>query len=135
MNAAGNCRTRFGSISRATAQALMISEPNGKGLLRRFADDQSGSNLIIFALILPVLVGAAGLGTEAGWWSYKHKNMQSAADSGAASAATAGTNLTAEADSVTALYGYANGLNNVTVTVNQPPSTGNFTSNPKAVEV
>ncbi|SIO65781.1 Putative Flp pilus-assembly TadE/G-like [Bradyrhizobium erythrophlei] len=84
---------------------------------------------------MPVLVGAAGLGTEAGWWSYKHKNMQSAADSGAASAATAGSNLNAEANAVTATYGYANGVNNVTVTVNQPPSTGNFTSNPQAVEV
>src|SRR6266478_3348415 len=135
MSSTGNCRTRFESISRATAQAPMISEPNGKGLLQRFADDQSGSNVIIFALILPVLVGAAGLGTEAGWWSYKHKNMQSAADSGAVSAATAGTNLTAEANAVTATYGYANGLNNVTVTVNQPPSTGNYASNPQAVEV
>jgi len=135
MSSTGNCRTRFWSISRAMAQAPMISEPNGNGLLRRFADDQSGSNVIIFALIMPVLVGAAGLGTEAGWWSYKHKNMQSAADSGAASAATAGTNLTAEANAVTATYGYANGLNNVTVTVNQPPSTGNYASNPQAVEV
>jgi Flp pilus assembly protein TadG len=135
MSSTGNRSTRFWSISRAMAHAPMISEPNGKGVLRRFADDQSGSNVIIFALIMPVLVGAAGLGTEAGWWSYKHKNMQSAADSGAASAATAGTNLNAEANAVTATYGYANGVNNVTVTVNQPPSTGNYTSNPQAVEV
>jgi hypothetical protein len=61
--------------------------------------------------------------------------MQSAADSGATSAATAGTNLTSEANSVTATYGYANGVNNVTVTVNQPPTTGNYVSNPQAVEV
>jgi Flp pilus assembly protein TadG len=113
----------------------MRAKPNDKGLLRRFAHDQSGSNVIIFALVLPVLVGAAGLGTEVGLWSYKHKNMQSAADSGAVSAATAGSNLTAEANAVTATYGYANGLNNVTITVNQPPSTGNNTSNPQAVEV
>ena len=64
MNAAGNSHTRFGSISRAMAHALMIAEPNGKGLLGRFADDQSGSNVIIFALLMPVLIGAAGLGTE-----------------------------------------------------------------------
>jgi hypothetical protein len=84
---------------------------------------------------MPVLVGAASLGTEVGWWLYKHKNMQSAADSGAVSAASAGSNLTTEANAVTATYGYANGLLNVTVTVNQPPSTGNYTSNPQAVEV
>src|SRR5215475_9428071 len=94
------------------------------GILQRFIQDQSGSYVIISALLMPVLVGAAGLGTEVGWWYYKHKNMQSAADSGAVSAATAyvaGGDLTAEANAVTANYGYANALNNVTVTVNQPP--------------
>src|SRR6266540_1398649 len=108
---------------------------NRSGLFRRFLRDQSGSYVILSALLMPVLVGTAGLGTEVGWWCYKHKNMQSAADSGAVSAATAGSNLTVEANSVTATYGYANGLNNVTVTVNRPPSSGNFTSNPEAVEV
>ena len=58
-------------------------------LVRQFGRDQSGSYVIISALLMPVLVGTAGLGTEVGWWYYKHKNMQSAADSGAVSAATA----------------------------------------------
>src|SRR5260370_41298763 len=61
--------------------------------------------------------------------------MRSAADSGAVSAATVGTNLYAEANSVTASFGYANGLNNATVTVNRPPSTGNYASTPQAVAV
>ncbi|OKO82996.1 hypothetical protein AC628_02725 [Bradyrhizobium sp. NAS96.2] len=84
---------------------------------------------------MPVLVGTAGLGTEVAWWFYKHKNMMSAADSAAVSAATAGTNLVTEANAVTTFYGYANGIGNVTVTVNQPPSTGSFASSPQAVEV
>lgn len=107
-------------------------------LFRRFVRDQSGSYVIISALLMPVLVGTAGLGTEVGWWFYKHKNMQSAADSGAVSAATAasaGGDLLAEANAVTANYGYANAMNNVTVKVNQPPKSGNFTSNLQAVEV
>ncbi len=104
-------------------------------LLRRFAKDQSGSYVIVVSLVMPVLIGTAGLGSEVGWWLYLHKNMQSAADSGAVSAATAGSNLTAEANAVTASYGYANGVNNVTVTVNQPPTSGNYTTNPQAVEV
>ena len=91
--------------------------------------------MLVVALMMPVLVGTAGLGTEVVWWLYKHKNMQSAADSGAVSAATAGSNLTVQANSVTASYGYANGVNNVTVTVNQPPTLGNFTTNTQAVEV
>lgn len=108
------------------------------GLLERFARDQSGSYVIISALLMPVLVGTAGLGTEVGWWYYKHKNMQSAADSGAVSAATAasaGTDPSSEAKAVTASYGYPSGLNNVTVTVNQPPKSGNYASNMQAIEV
>lgn len=108
------------------------------GQLRQFARDQSGSYVLVSALLMPVLVGTAGLGTEVGWWYYKHKNMQSAADSGAVSAATAavaGTDLLSEANAVTANYGYANGVNNVTVAVNQPPKTGGYASNPQAVEV
>lgn len=91
--------------------------------------------MLAVSLMAPVLIGIAGLGTEAVWWLYKHKNMQSAADSGAVSAATAGTNLSAEANSVMAAYGYANGVNSVTVAVNQPPSSGNYATSPQAVEV
>src|SRR5438445_2002993 len=109
-----------------------------RSLIWRFSRDQSGSYVILSALLMPVLVGTAGLGTEVGWWYYKHKNMQSAADSGAVSAATAvtaGTDLAAEANAVTANYGYANSVNNVTIAVNQPPKTGNYTLNSQAVEV
>jgi Flp pilus assembly protein TadG len=100
------------------------SSQGAPSLLRRFACDRSGSYVILSAVLMPVLVGTAGLGTEVGLWYYKHKNMQSAADSGAVSAATAGSNLTAEANAITASYGYANGVSNVTVAVNQPPKTG-----------
>jgi Flp pilus assembly protein TadG len=107
-------------------------------LVQRFIQDRSGSYAIIVALLMPVLVGTAGLGTEVGWWYYKHKNMQSAADSGAVSAATAvtaGGDLNFEAKAVAANYGYANGVKNVSVVVNQPPKTGNYTSNLQAIEV
>lgn len=107
-------------------------------LFQEFIRDQSGSYVILSALLMPVLVGTAGLGTEVGWWYYKHKNMQSAADSGAVSAATAvsaGGDLTSEANAVTANYGYVNAANSVTITVNQPPKTGNYTSNLQAIEV
>lgn len=114
---------------------ILISERDALSLLRRFAGDQSGSYVILSALLMPVLVGTAGLGTEVGLWYYKHKNMQSAADSGAVSAATAGSNLTAEANAITASYGYANGVGNVAVAVNQPPKTGNYASDPQAIEV
>jgi Flp pilus assembly protein TadG len=131
----GKCLSRFDSLSCVFTLAPIVARPDGESLLQRFRRDQSGSYMIVAALTMPVLVGTAGLGTEVGWWLYTHKNMQSAADSAAVSAATAGSNLNAEADTVTALYGFTNGSKNVTVTVNQPPSTGNYTSSPQAVEV
>jgi len=131
----GKCLSRFDSLSCVFALAPIVARPDRESLLQRFRRDQSGSYMIVAALTMPVLVGTAGLGTEVGWWLYTHKNMQSAADSAAVSAATAGSNLNAEADTVTALYGFTNGSKNVTVTVNQPPSTGNYTSSPQAVEV
>ena len=65
------------TISRVVLRKL-ISQ--GESSLKRFQRDESGTYVIIMALAMPVLVGTAGLGTEVGWWLYKHKNMQSAAD-------------------------------------------------------
>jgi Flp pilus assembly protein TadG len=130
--------SRFGAVSFPLWKDDAASHLKQIDLFRCFARDQSGSYVIISALLMPVLAGMAGLGTEVGWWYYKHKNMQSAADSGAVSAATAlvaGGNLTSEANAITAGYGYPNAVNNVTVTVNQPPKTGNYTSNLQAIEV
>jgi Flp pilus assembly protein TadG len=82
-----SCRTRFVSISHLLMGTFMV-KLSGNSLLQRFRRDQSGTYMIVAALAMPVLVGTAGLGTEAGWWLYTHKNMQSAADSAAVSAAT-----------------------------------------------
>jgi Flp pilus assembly protein TadG len=128
-----NCHARVASASRYGAGAAVATRARGYRLLQNFLSDQSGSYVLVVAMMMPVLVGTAGLGTEVVWWLYKHKDMQSAADSGAVSAATAGSNLAVQANSVTASYGYANGVSNVTVTVNQPPSTGNYTVSGAAV--
>jgi hypothetical protein len=128
------CRARISQ--RLVARTPLVARLRHRcGLLERFARDERGSYVLAVSLMAPVLIGIAGLGTEAVWWLYKHKNMQSAADSGAVSAATAGMNLTAEANSVMAAYGYANGVNSVTVAVNQPPSSGSYATSPQAVEV
>ncbi|WFU13881.1 TadE/TadG family type IV pilus assembly protein [Bradyrhizobium sp. CB3481] len=131
----GRIRSRVRLFPDQSPQDQIGRRPNRIHLLRRFVRDESGSYVILSAMLMPVLVGAASLGTEVGWWLYKHKNMQSAADSGAVSAATAASNLLAEANAVTATYGYANAVNNVTLTVNQPPTTGSYASNAQAVEV
>ena len=88
---------------------------------------------------MSVLVGIGGLGTEAGLWYYKQQSMQAAADSGALSAATANSGniaaLETQAYSVVASYGYVDGADGATVTVNRPPATGAFTGVANAVEV
>lgn len=110
-------------------------------LLLGFKRDQGGNYLVVAGLAMPVLVGAAGLGTEVGLWLYKHQAMQAAADSGAISAATAfynqgnANNLAVQAGAVTASYGFVDGASGVTVTVHQPPVSGAHLTTPGAVEV
>lgn len=104
-------------------------------LVRRFRSDQSGNYLVMMALLMPALVGCVGLGTDYALWVYTHQTEQSAAESAALSAATAGSNLSVEANAITAAYGFVDGANGVTVTVNQPPQSGSYTTTPGAVEV
>ena len=125
---------RPGCQTPSAAQASRLS-------ISRFLTDQSGSYIISVALLLPMVIGAAGLGTEVGLWYYKHQNLQSAADAGAISAAAAyylqgsNANLTLEAEAVTPTYGLVNGANGVSVVVNQPPTSGSHTTTADAVEV
>lgn len=106
----------------------------------RFCKDRGGNYAILTALMSPVLIGAAGLGTEGGLWIYVHQTLQGAADSAALSAANLYTlntsaNLNDQAASVVATYGYTAGTNGTTVTVSHPPTSGNYTGNAKAIEV
>lgn len=99
---------------------------------------RAGNVAIISALLMPVLIGMAGLGTETAWWYSRQRELQGAADiaafggalvrrgGGSASAATA----SATADAVT------NGWNQPigTIAVNSPPASGGY-QNAQAVEV
>ena len=56
-------------------------------LLARLLRDEEGTWLISMTIMLPVLIGVAGLGTEGGMLFYQHRSLQSAADAAAYSAA------------------------------------------------
>ncbi len=112
--------------------------------LSRFAllerrSSRRGSVAIQMAIMMTVLIGMAGLGTEVPYMMYKHRQMQTAADLGALGAAVALAQgypaIATEADGIAAALGFTNGSSNVTVTVNNPPKSGNYTSNSSAVEV
>jgi Flp pilus assembly protein TadG len=105
-----------------------------------FLRDQSGSYLIMSAFLMPVLIGMVALGTEVGLWLYKRQSLQAAADSAAISAATSyyyqgSANIVTEADAVAAAYGFVDGANSVTISVSQPPTSGNYIATPGAIEV
>jgi Flp pilus assembly protein TadG len=118
---------------------------NFSAALSRFAllerrSSRRGSVAIQMAIMMTVLIGMAGLGTEVPYMMYKHRQMQTAADSAALGAAVALTqgypaNIATEADGIAAALGFTNGTSSVTVTVNNPPKSGNYTANSSAVEV
>lgn len=106
------------------------------------AGDRAGNVAVITALSLTSLVGTAGLGTEMTQWYVVKRDMQGAADAAAFSAVsgimagqTSSTNIAATAKAVTAKLGFTNGQAGVTVTVNNPPKSGSYTSNSSAVEI
>ena len=90
------------------------------GRLGRFWRDRCGNYSMIVVLLLPVLTGFVGVGTEMGLWLYDHQSQQTAADSAAFSAATyyqsqspigngdttSGPNGQAQALAVAASYGF-----------------------------
>jgi Flp pilus assembly protein TadG len=116
---------------------------NSRRLLVRVLCDEEGSYLVLFAFLLPVLVGVTGLGTEGGLWLYTQQSLQGAADSAAVSIANLisanpsakPADILTQAEAITVGYGFVNGAGGVTVTVNQPPKSGNYTTNPDAFEV
>ena len=106
-------------------------------LLARLLRDEEGAWLISMTIMLPVLIGVAGLGTEGGMLFYQHRSLQSAADSAAYSAAIgysfdgSSTNMTTQAKADVAGYNYALGTGtnqaNVTATTTTVPLTGGGT--------
>ena len=114
-----------------------VSALLGQG--RALAADQSGNTLILFAFSAPIALGAAALGTEGGELYWKKVAIQGAADQAAVSAVnsfnSSSTAYTIEGKAVAASMGFVDGQNGVTVTVNNPPTTGSLAGKTGSVEV
>src|SRR5579883_3370125 len=107
-------------------------------IVRRLATDQGGVAAPLTAISMVLLLGVAGLGTEAGSWYVTKRSMQGAADAAAFSAAVAGSagaSYSADGNAVAANFGYVNGANHVTLQVNNPPSMGAYAGAASAYEV
>src|SRR5271168_4478578 len=97
-----------------------------------------GQILVIVAMLMVVLVGFVALATDVGLLWSERRQMQTATDAAAIAAATAlrsAASISSAADSVASINGFTNGANSATITVNNPPATGNFAGNSNYVEV
>ena len=109
--------------------------------LRRLLRNERGSMSVLIAIGLTVLLGFAALGVDVSLWLRARSNAQSAADAAANSAGAAAyqTNSTArilaDVDAMAAANGFQNGMNGVTVTMNNPPKSGAYAGNASAYEV
>lgn len=90
--------------------------------------------MLAWTVILPVVIGMVGLGVETGSWYLSKRNLQTAADTAALAGAreTTTTKRTSAAQYAVTQNGFPSG---VTVTINNPPLAGGYTTNNNAVEV
>ncbi|HYA35743.1 MAG TPA: pilus assembly protein TadG-related protein [Candidatus Binataceae bacterium] len=98
---------------------------------------QSGQIWVLVAAAITVVLASVGMAGDIGVLYLQRHKMQSAADS----AALAGADELNYGDTVSAARkdassnGYANGVGSTTVTVNNPPTSGQYSGNSKYVEV
>jgi hypothetical protein len=108
-------------------------------LLSRAWRDESGGVLVYTAILLPVVLGFAGLSTDVGLWYMNKRVLQSSADAAAVSGALeikrGGTSSEAilAATNSAGENGYTAGGD--TITINNPPTSGEFAGQTDAVEV
>ncbi|WP_206435947.1 TadE/TadG family type IV pilus assembly protein [Altericroceibacterium xinjiangense] len=122
-----------------TPRFARLSFRNARAVCRRLLHDRSGASAVFVALVLPVMIGFAGLGIDIGYSYLARRSLQGAADSAAFSAATAlaagESGIAAQARAVTAQHGFEDGEGNVVVRVATPPTSGPSAGMSQAVEV
>jgi len=104
-----------------------------------FFSQDKGTVVILTAFLMVVCLGFAGLAVDVGLWYSQKRQLQLAADAGAAggafaSARTGTSTVIAYATYDASLNGCTT-ANNCTITVNAPPSSGPNAANTNAVEV
>lgn len=108
-------------------------------LLRRFIRREHGAIAVMFALMLPVIVGFIGLGVDVGLWYVERRTIQTAADAAAVSAmyekdaGGASSDMTSAATTDATKNGYD--ATKDTITVNNPPTAGAYIGDSGYVEV
>jgi Flp pilus assembly protein TadG len=106
---------------------------------RRNRQGERGVIMILAAVTMVVLLGFMGLALDASYMYFHKRSMQTAADAGAYAGALerlrGATDVTLASKKDTALNGFADGSDNVTVDVNSPPLSGSKAGDANFVEV
>lgn len=69
-----------------TAPCPCATAPAASRTLRAFVDSRQGAIVVMAALLMPILVGAIGLGVEVGLWFQQKRSLQTMADAAAIAA-------------------------------------------------
>ena len=105
---------------------------------RRFGHRRSAGVLVTMAIVLPILVGVAGLVLDVSLLLADQRNLQNVADAAATTAAMTiyqGGNVAAATAAATTAVQSDNGLSAATVAVSIPPTTGPYAGNSSYVQV
>lgn len=98
------------------------------GKFKAFVTSKRGNVAILTALVAPVLIGFCGLGADAGYWFFRQRDLQGAADIAAYDGAVAlensadVTGITTASTAGASTNGWTSSLG--TITVNTPPTSG-----------
>jgi Flp pilus assembly protein TadG len=127
------------TLANSVKRALLSWASSARAQWYRFVHDDKGAAIVYFA-VLPVLIGAAALGIEGGQLYSMKRQLQGAADAAALagsvdSVAGRASSITADAKYEAQRYGFTDGSNGVTISVNTPPTSGSNANTTGAVEV
>src|SRR5205085_10509352 len=93
---------------------------------------ERGTLLLLAAGMMFVLMAFVGLAFDVGFMQWSRRRAQTAADAGALAGAWAlqlGGVVTTDGKDGSAVNGFTDGTNGVTVTINNPPASGSYKGN------
>ncbi len=100
---------------------------------------QKGFIAVTYAVMITGIIGFCGMAVDAGYMQWNKRRVQVAADAAAMGALrelerqhTSALTTAGQADA--ALNGFTNGQNDVTVTINNPPASGAYAGDNRAVQ-
>ncbi len=107
---------------------------------QQFREERAGGILVVFAILLPAMVGLTGLGVEVGYWYVAKRDLQTEADAGAIGgtwekAFGRTSSITSSATNEAVRNGFPNTPPTTSIAVHSPPTSGGYVGDTKAVQV